>query len=210
MVMKRLFLVRHGNTFEAGETPVYVGAATDLALTIEGRAQAQRVGDELKARGVTPTTIVCGPLLRQRQSAEELVGRLGLDIKPREESLLCEIHYGTWEGLSEKEITTNWPKEFDAWTKKAKWPEVFNSKESEMLTGIKQFLNEAISFPGDTIAVTSNGVLRVVYSLLSEDWSELVADGEISRAKVKTGAYCILEFDSESWRISEWNVRPKV
>ena len=32
----RLILARHGNTFEAGETPVWVGAREDLPLTARG------------------------------------------------------------------------------------------------------------------------------------------------------------------------------
>jgi broad specificity phosphatase PhoE len=42
--MTRIVIVRHGNTFEAGETPRRIGARTDLPLTADGQAQADALG----------------------------------------------------------------------------------------------------------------------------------------------------------------------
>ncbi len=42
--MTRLVIVRHGNTFEAGETPRRIGARTDLPLTAAGLEQAEALG----------------------------------------------------------------------------------------------------------------------------------------------------------------------
>ena len=38
--MTQLLIVRHGNTFETGETPRRVGLRTDLPLSSSGRKQA--------------------------------------------------------------------------------------------------------------------------------------------------------------------------
>jgi probable phosphoglycerate mutase len=40
MTQPRLILIRHGNTFEAGQKAVWVGARSDLPLTMAGEAQA--------------------------------------------------------------------------------------------------------------------------------------------------------------------------
>jgi len=37
---RQLFIVRHGNTFDPGDTVTRVGARTDLPLSSSGRAQA--------------------------------------------------------------------------------------------------------------------------------------------------------------------------
>ena len=37
---RKLVIVRHGNTFRAGETPTRVGARTDLPLVEEERARS--------------------------------------------------------------------------------------------------------------------------------------------------------------------------
>ena len=50
--MTRLYIARHGNTFEAGEAPRRVGRRTDLPLTAAGRAQAEALGRRFAADGV--------------------------------------------------------------------------------------------------------------------------------------------------------------
>ena len=41
---RKLVIVRHGNTFRAGETPTRVGARTDLPLVEEERARSDGTG----------------------------------------------------------------------------------------------------------------------------------------------------------------------
>ncbi|MGA3882329.1 histidine phosphatase family protein, partial [Bacillus pumilus] len=44
-------IVRHGNTFAAGEPPRRIGARTDLPLTAQGQAQAEALGAHFAALG---------------------------------------------------------------------------------------------------------------------------------------------------------------
>ena len=46
---RKLVIVRHGNTFRAGETPTRVGARTDLPLVEEERARS--AGRYLREKG---------------------------------------------------------------------------------------------------------------------------------------------------------------
>ena len=62
--MIRLILMRHGNTFEAGQTPVQVGTRTDLPLTAQGLAQAKEMLNYLTAEGISPEAIFAGKLKR--------------------------------------------------------------------------------------------------------------------------------------------------
>lgn len=53
----RLILVRHGNTFDAGQTPTQVGARTDLSLTDQGRNQAHYFARYLASEQIQPQAI---------------------------------------------------------------------------------------------------------------------------------------------------------
>lgn len=207
--MKRLLLARHGNTFSAGETALYVGARTDLPLTKEGHEQGQRLGQACIRHNFSGSRIYSGPLKRQRETAIEInsqfAGALEIVTAPE----LVEIDYGLWEGLSEEEIKSSWPDEYEQWTRRATWPEgVFPTEEFEQTSRIRGFLGEMAKDTDDGLVVTSNGVLRVIYAMLSPNWSELQSRGETSKAKVRTGAYCLLEHDGEQWMIRSWNERP--
>ena len=41
--MARLFVVRHGNTFDTGDVVTRVGGRTDLPLSKSGKAQAEKL-----------------------------------------------------------------------------------------------------------------------------------------------------------------------
>ena len=61
----RLVIVRHA---EAA-----AGHPDELrTLTPEGREQARRLGDRLRAAGIAPDAVVCSPLLRARETASGL------------------------------------------------------------------------------------------------------------------------------------------
>ncbi|MDD2942741.1 MAG: histidine phosphatase family protein [bacterium] len=207
--MKKLFLVRHGNTFSAGETPLYVGARSDLPLTEEGHKQGQRVGEVLSREKFSGTEIYSGPLKRQLETAAEINKQFAGALEIVTASELVEIDYGLWEGLSEEEIKSSWATEYEQWTKKSLWPaKIFATLEPEQQMRIQSFLARIAVETTDAIVVTSNGVLRIIYSMLSPNWNELQSRGETSKAKVRTGAYCLLEYDGKKWMIRSWNERP--
>lgn len=57
---RKLVIVRHGNTFRAGETPTRVGARTDLPLVEEERARS--AGRYLREKGIVIRQGDFGPL----------------------------------------------------------------------------------------------------------------------------------------------------
>lgn len=202
----RLLLVRHGNTFESGETPRQVGARSDLLLTEHGRKQAGFFADYLISKHLTPAAIYAGALQRQTETAK-IIGA-ALRGKPPihlNEKALTEIDYGVWEGLTTDQIVEKWEKEYHAWTTERKWSPLFGGSEEEHLHAIEQWLTRLRDkySPGDTVlGVTSNGTLRFFYALASHSQ-------KIDDLKVKTGHFCELSLKENSLEIIHWNKDPK-
>lgn len=73
----RLFLVRHAEA-EPGEPDEL------RALTARGRQQARDLGARLAAEGADGATVVTSPLLRARETAEEIARALGTTPAPDE------------------------------------------------------------------------------------------------------------------------------
>ncbi|OZB12451.1 MAG: histidine phosphatase family protein, partial [Rhodobacterales bacterium 34-62-10] len=69
--MARLFIVRHGNTFDKGDTVTRVGARTDLPLSVSGREQAQKLAAHFA--GTRFSAALCSPLSRTRQTARAIL-----------------------------------------------------------------------------------------------------------------------------------------
>ena len=71
----RLYLVRHA---EAAS-----GEPDELRpLTAEGREQARALGARLRAEGAHPDTVLTSPLLRARETGDELARALGAETEP--------------------------------------------------------------------------------------------------------------------------------
>ena len=69
----RLYLVRHAKA-EQGEPD-------DLRrLTPDGRAAARDLGRRLAAEGVAPDAVLSSPLLRARETAEEIVEEVTITV----------------------------------------------------------------------------------------------------------------------------------
>lgn len=186
----RLILMRHGNTFEKDETPIQVGARTDLPLTSFGKEQAKRVLEYLLEKKIVPKAIYSGNLKRQIESA--LIIGNHFKLTPLKIESLTEIDYGLWEGLTAEKIQTEWPKEYKEWTEEAIWPKnIFNSSYSKMKKTLDDWLRSLTDIYNekDTVfAVTSNGLLRF-----------------FKNEKVKTGHFCELKLYPGGFEIHSWN-----
>jgi len=204
----RVFLVRHGNTFAAGDKVVWVGARTDLDLTPEGVTQAEAVGEALRFLGAKPGALYFGPLKRTVQSAWAIAPVFGLtpeQFHTCEE--LREIDYGIWEGRSNDEIRADYGSEaIDGWQKRNVWPDGFNwSPSLDRIKANWNGLMERIIDAGngsDAIVVSSNGIFKLVAEALGIPKDE---------AKMATGSISVLGV-SKAGEISVelWNKRPGV
>lgn len=190
--MTRLILMRHGNTFEEGQTPIQVGARTDLPLTAFGKEQAQRMAKYLQAKGLVPQSVFAGALKRQTESAEIIAKEFGLQFQHAPP--LTEIDYGLWEGLTSNEIVQRWPREYDEWSKKAIWQnEIFRGSFEEIWHQIEQWFQTLRNSSEIVLGVTSHGLLRF-----------------FRNEKVKTGHFCELNLQSHRVEICSWNLNPEI
>jgi len=105
----RLYLVRHGET-RLNREYRFIGR-TDPALSEKGKAQAREIAERLASEGIE--AIYTSDLLRTRQTAGIIAGRLGLNVVITPE--LREIDFGDWEGLSYDEIVMRDKEHLEAW-----------------------------------------------------------------------------------------------
>ncbi len=206
----KLLLTRHGNTFEAGETPYVIGRGEDMPLTAAGEAQAETLARYLRSRHLLPGGITCGPLRRTRRTAELLAVSLGLPAAMTD-SRLTELDYGDWAGLTTAQVRERFgDAEVDAWDRLGVVP-----SSRGWYPGAEQLASHVASFAAGldpecqghiALAVTSNGVLRFFARLVDGLFDELASRNAL---KVATGNLCGLERDENGmWRLLFWNVEP--
>ncbi len=201
--MTRLILARHGNTFTAQETPVWVGARTDLPLVEKGLAQAQAVADMLRDANITPETIITGPLLRTKRTAEIIAATLKIPTDTiRIDKRLTEIDYGVWEAKSTAEITAMGDGDkLKAWDKNSVFPSdrQWSPSETQITADVASLLRDAEQ--KTSVIITSNGILRFFAHAAQN------ADAFPAR-KVATGHVCVMEYKDDAWHIVEWGRSP--
>jgi len=197
-------LARHGNTFEANERPVWVGARSDLPLVAKGREQAIRIGEALRGVGLTPRRALAGPLKRTRETAHLALVAAGIEgTNVETEPQLREIDYGDWEGMSSDEIRSMggaeelkaW-EESNAWPSRAGWP----SSSADYVRGFFGVLEQVgRAGVGPVLIVSSNGIFKLFASSLS--------DG-IGARKMGTGHMSLLRLDGSKIELLCWDLPP--
>ena len=80
-----LYIVRHGNTFDKGDTVTRVGGRTDLPLSVSGLKQAAALADHFEKHGLSFATASTSPLKRTRVTAETILASQSAapDLKTR-------------------------------------------------------------------------------------------------------------------------------
>jgi len=201
--MSKLILARHGNTFNKGETPTWVGAKTDLPLTEKGEEQGHAIAKLISNNYKEIQKIITGPLIRTKRFAEILSEKIDVDFSI--DNRLCEIDYGLWENKSSNEIKEIYGNEIvDGWEKEGIWPDgmKWSPSKEKLLENIESLLNEHHqNIKNNNIIFTSNGILRFIYTYITKKPPSPMA-------KVAPGNYCILEKTNNGWEIIQWNEKP--
>lgn len=208
----RLMLLRHGNTFEAGEIATQIGCKTDLPLTSKGEAQAKAFASHLVHQALTPFAIYSGCLARQVHTANTIQSVFPNSTLLTQQEALDEIDYGEWEGLTANEIAQQWPQEYQAWCEQGIWPaHIFNRSKEEHLHLLEKWLGFVKENTPDgalVVAISSNGLIRLMLHFMPTLWDSLVATRKMDAYKVGTGHYCDLTLDDTVPMIHAWNVSP--
>ena len=208
-----LILSRHGNTFTPGETAVWTGSTNDLPLVEKGLEQAEAFAKALKAQGVRPAAVYCGPLKRTRAYAGLVVERLGLAVPPVVDERLQELDYGEWTGLTNDMVKERFGEAaLKAWDERCEWPPKdkggWGGSPEETEAEAREFvaeLQEQYGASDTVVAVTSNGRLRYFLALADGELERRVKEGTF---KVKTGAVGKLVFADGRAAVAYWNADP--
>ncbi len=190
--MKRVFLVRHGET-DWNREGRFQGQM-DIPLNGTGLVQARSVAEALK--DVSLDRIVTSPLSRARETARPLA-----EVKELRAELsegLIEIGHGLWEGRTYGEVEAEWPGRLEAWHTR---PETVVMPGGESLEDVQNRAWPALlriaEGKGENIAVfTHDAVLKVLLMNvldcpLSSFWKFQLANGSIT----------LLEQSEKGWRI---------
>lgn len=201
-ILARLIIIRHGNTFDAGDTPTRVGARTDLPLSMSGKQQAQALAFHF--RDTRFAAAVCSPLQRTRQTARTILNPQAsapaLLILP----FLTEIDYGPDEDQTEEAVIERiGAGAIAAWDTHALPPPGWHVDPDALRSAWAGLLARAAALKPDAnvLVVTSNGIARFLPDVVGQ------RPGDLDR-KLKTGAWGTVQIAGAETRILDWNLRP--
>lgn len=75
----KLYLMRHGHSPTAHEAGVH--SDVERPLSERGRVEAQKAAEQLKARAAKPGLALCSPLVRAKQTAEQVAAAFGAPVR---------------------------------------------------------------------------------------------------------------------------------
>ena len=199
-------IVRHGNTFEAGTQPRRIGARTDLALTGEGKAQAQRLAEHFAQKGMRFDRVMISPLLRTRQTAEAILAAQDNPPEPQTCNFLREVDYGPDENCLEAEVLARIGQDaLDGWEQRGEIPTGWIVEPEMRIKAWRDLFADASADAETTLLVTSNGAAR--YALLADPALEREA-ARLKSLKLPTGGYGVIGCDVGGLRLECWGERP--
>ena len=204
----RIIIARHGNTFTKEQTPLRVGARTDLPLVETERGT--NIGKYLKMRTLFPAAVFAAPLKRTTETARLAIAAMDKDIPLISDSRFTEIDYGPDEAKTEEKVIARiGQKALDDWNRAAIVPDGWNVSVKEIIAAWEEFAREIEDKYHDktVLVVSSNGIIRFAPYLTGD----FAAFSEQFDIKVGTGGICILEKndDEAHWRVTDWGIKPK-
>ncbi|MBA3069500.1 MAG: histidine phosphatase family protein [Hyphomonas sp.] len=200
--MARLFVVRHGNTFDAGDVVTRVGGRTDLPLSVSGAAQAAKLAAHFA--GTPFAAALASPLERTRATARAILGARTDAPALLIRSFLREIDYGADENQPEEAVVARLGEAaLKAWDEDGAVPPGWIVDPASIREGWAALLREIAALPGtaNVLVVTSNGTARFLPDVVDAKPAGL-------DRKLKTGAWGEIEVAAGSARILGWNRRP--
>lgn len=205
--MPTLVLVRHGqsqwnleNRFTGWE---------DVPLTDQGRAEAKRAGELLKAHGVRFDQAFTSDLSRARNTLAIILGVLGQeDLSVEKDKALNERHYGTLQGLNKAETAEKYGAEqVHIWRRSYDVPPPEGESLKDTAARTLPYLNAKI-LPavqaGKNVIVAAHGnSLRSIVMQLDELLREQVLE-----LNIDTGVPLVYEFDPAGKITSRKTLKP--
>ncbi len=159
----RLFLIRHGATLLSSEDRF--AGATDVALSLEGVHQAERLGQRLAHEPIV--AVYASPMRRTVETAAAVARPHGLEVQTREG--LREVDHGHWEGMRRAEVEEHFGREYATWEEDPFTfaPEGGESGLSVMARALPVIRAVVQEHVGQSVAVVSHkATIRLIISSL--------------------------------------------
>jgi probable phosphoglycerate mutase len=194
----RLIFVRHGETAYNAENRLQ--GQLDIPLNPRGREQARAVGGTLRSlvgseidQLEADQAFFASPLERARETME--IARDAMGLPPSNYQLdpvLKEISFGSWEGLTWREIEARDPKRVSA-RRKDKWSFVPPEAESYAMLAarLRPWLD---GLAGDALVVSHGGVARALMTLIAG-----IAPAKAAEALIVQGRALCFEHGKCRW-----------
>jgi len=206
--MTRLYIVRHGNTFEAGETPRRIGSRTDLPLTAAGLAQAEALGAHFARAGVKFARALSSGLKRTRATGEAILSRQAHPLVLETADFLAEVDHGPDENQAEDAVLARIGRaSLELWDAEAVPPPGWDVRPEWRRARWLAFAEEATAAHRDDaiLLVTSNGAGRFALAAFG-----LKPGGKAQGVKFRTGSYGLVEAGGGGkFRLVDWDRRPE-
>jgi broad specificity phosphatase PhoE len=193
----RLFVVRHGNTFDKGDIVTRVGGRTDLALSDSGKAQAEALA---KHFADTPfATARSGPLKRTRDTANAILAAQPSPPELLTDLFLREIDYGPDENRPEDDVIARIGKPaLEAWERDSIVPPGWRADTAAIIGNWQELFHELRDEPGNHLVVTSNGIARFALHATNARRPDM---------KLATAGWGVIVLEGEEARVEAWNLR---
>ncbi|NMB35578.1 MAG: histidine phosphatase family protein [Firmicutes bacterium] len=185
--MKRIFLVRHGET--DWNRQMRVQGREDVPLNDRGREQARRLSRRLGRKSIS--AIFSSPLSRARETAEIIAANHNLI--PETVSGLAEIDFGDWEGKIYGEMDE---RERAAVTQWLSDPTLHSIPGGETLQQFQKRLEDCYKklldnhAAGNMAIVTHAGAIKVLVAGIME-----ASLAKIPRLRLMTASLSIILYD---------------
>lgn len=204
--MTLLYIVRHGNTFEADEAPRRIGSRTDLPLTATGIAQAEALAGHFAGR-VQFARAFSSPLRRAQMTAEAILSRQPHPLMLETAAFLTEIDHGPDEDQPEAAVLARIGRSALAlWDSDAVPPAGWDVGAEWRVAAWQEFARAAFSAHADEsiLLVTSNGAGRFAFPAFG-----LKTGDKVTSVRFRTGSYGLIEIGGrDRFRLLEWDKRP--
>lgn len=157
----RLVLLRHGQTelsaqrrYSGRGNPPLSEIGLRQAKSAAGRlAIMDSLAGDLLAGGAT--AVVSSPLLRARQTADEVAAAVGLPVVPV--AGLIETDFGRWEGLTFAEAAAGDPELHRSWLSDPSVPAPEGESFDQVYRRVRTVLDElVVEYGGSTVVVVSH------------------------------------------------------
>jgi alpha-ribazole phosphatase len=161
----RIYLIRHGETANAGE--VCFNGHFDVDLSEEGKKQSIHISKALKDLPIK--AVYSSDLKRTQIGAKFVADELNLLHIPCKE--LRELAFGDWEGLSINEVNRRYPEKLK---ERLKNIEIFQVEGGESFSQLKdrvipKFKSIVENHPSDSIVILCHGgVIRTILAYILE------------------------------------------